>query len=161
MCPILSPILDSRIRRLLDAYPAIFLACHRQHVREDEAGKAITEHQASVLDHLHAIRPTTLSKLAEHMGVGRSTMSITVSRLVRGGYIRRSRNTRDGRSVGLTLTPAGVQIKEQNTILDPQLVREMFGLMRTGELETALQGIEHVAKYAKILLRQRKRERDE
>ena len=32
-------MLDSRIRRLLDAYPAIFLACHRQHVREDEKGK--------------------------------------------------------------------------------------------------------------------------
>src|SRR5258707_4062417 len=137
ICRTLPPMLDPGIRRLLDAYPAIFLACHRQHVREDEAGKAITEHQASVLDHLHAIRPTTLSKLAEHMGVGRSTMSITVSRLVRGGYIRRSRNTRDWRSVGLTLTPAGVQIKEQNTILDPQLGREMFGLMRTGELETA------------------------
>jgi DNA-binding MarR family transcriptional regulator len=160
MCPILSPILDSRIRRLLDAYPAIFLACHRQHVREDEAGKTITEHQASVLDHLHATRPTTLSKLAEHLGVGRSTMSITVSRLVQGGYITRSRNTRDGRSVGLTLTPTGVQIKEQNTILDPQLVREMFHLMRAEELETALQGIESVAKYAKILLRQRKRGRD-
>jgi len=31
-------MLDPGIRRLLDAYPAIFLACHRQHVREDEAG---------------------------------------------------------------------------------------------------------------------------
>jgi len=36
-------MVDSRIRRLLDAYPAIFLACHRRHLREDEAGKAITE----------------------------------------------------------------------------------------------------------------------
>jgi hypothetical protein len=63
-------MLDSRIRRLLDAYPAIFIACHRRHLREDESGKTITEHQASVLDHLHPMRPTTLSKLAEHMGVG-------------------------------------------------------------------------------------------
>jgi hypothetical protein len=29
----------------LIAYPAIFLACHRQHVRDDETGKTITEHQ--------------------------------------------------------------------------------------------------------------------
>jgi DNA-binding MarR family transcriptional regulator len=109
---------DSRIKRLLDAYPAIFLACHRQHVREDEAGKAITEHQASVLNHLHATRPTTLSKLAEHMGISRSTMSITVARLVRGGYITRDRDKNDARCVGLTLTLTGVRVKEQNTVLD-------------------------------------------
>lgn len=154
-------MLDPRIRRLLDAYPAIFLACHRQHVREDEAGKAITEHQASVLDHLHATRPTTLSKLAEHMGVSRSTMSITVARLVRGGYITSSRDKNDARCVSLTLTPAGVRVKEQNTVLEPELVREMFRPMPAGELETALQGVERMAKYARILLRQRKRGCDE
>lgn len=122
-------MLDLGIRRLLDAYPAIFLACHRQHVREDEAGKAITEHQASVLDHLHATRPTTLSKLAEHMGVGRSAMSITAKRLVRGGYVRSTRDKNDARCVGLTLTPAGARVKEQNAVLDPELVKKMFRLM--------------------------------
>jgi DNA-binding MarR family transcriptional regulator len=71
-------MLDSRIRRFLDAYPSIFLACHRRHLRTDEAGKAVTEHQASVLDHLDATRGTALSKLAEHLGVSRSTMSTTV-----------------------------------------------------------------------------------
>lgn len=153
-------MLDLRIRRLMDAYPAIFLACHRQHVREDEAGKAVTEHQASVLDHLHATRATTLSRLAEHMGVGRSAMSITVARLVRGGYVKSSRDKSDARCVGLTLTPAGVRVKEQNSVLEPELVREIFRLMPSGELEVALQGIECVAKYARILLRQRKRGHD-
>lgn len=154
-------MVDPRIRRLLDAYPAIFLACHRQHVREDEAGKAVTERQASVLNHLHATRPTTLSKLAEHMGVGRSTMSITVARLVRGGYISSNRDKNDARCIGLTLTPTGVRVKDQNTVLEPELVRAMFRSMPARELETALQGIECLAKYAKIMLRQRKRGRDE
>ena len=152
-------MLDSRIRRLLDAYPAIFLACHRQHVREDETGKAVTEHQASVLNHLHATRAITLSKLAEHMGVGRSTISITVARLVRGGYIASSRDKNDARRVGLTLTPTGVRVKEQNTVLDPELVRGMFRSMPAGELETALRGIERMAKFARIMLRQRVRQR--
>ena len=80
-------------------------------MREDETGKAITEHQDRVLDHLHAMRPTTLSKLAEHVGVGRSTIDITVARLVRGGNIMSSRDKNDARCVGLTLTPAGVRTK--------------------------------------------------
>jgi DNA-binding MarR family transcriptional regulator len=153
-------MLDARTRRLLDAYPAIYLACHRRHLREDEGGKSITEHQASVLDHLDATRPATLSKLAEHMGVSRSTMSITVARLVRGGYVRSSRDKSDARRIGLTLTAAGARVKEQNTVLDPELMRLMFRLMPAGELETALRGIESLAKYARILLRQRKRGHD-
>jgi MarR family transcriptional regulator, organic hydroperoxide resistance regulator len=152
--------LDGQCRRLLDAYPAIFLACHRRHVRDDESGRQVTENQASVLDHLDRQRPITLSKLAEHMGVSRSTMSITVARLVRDGYIVRSRNESDGRTVSLRLTAAGTQVKEQNSVLDPELMRQMFRLMPTDEVETTLQGIESLAKYARILLRRRKRERD-
>lgn len=152
--------LDTQSRRLLDAYPAIFLACHRQHLRNDENGRIITEHQASVLDHLSSERPVTLSKLAEHMGVGRSTMSLAVTRLVRDGYVERTRNQNDARCVDLRLTRAGTQVKEQNSVLDPELMKEMFRLMPARELDAALRGIESLAKYAKVLLRRRKRERD-
>jgi DNA-binding MarR family transcriptional regulator len=152
-------MLDSRIRRLLDAYPAIFLACHRRHLREDESGKTITEHQASVLDHLHPARATTMSKLAEHMGVGRSTMSITVRRLARRGYIACKRNKDDARSVYLTLTRAGARTRELNTLLDPELVAEKFNLMSPATLEGALQGMESLAKSASVLLRRRSRGR--
>ena len=84
---ILAGMFESNVERLLAAYPAIYLACHRDHVRADDAGNPLTEKQASVLDHLDATRTTTLSKLAEHMGVGRSSMSTTVARLVRAGYV--------------------------------------------------------------------------
>jgi len=67
ICRTLPPMLDPGIRRLLDAYPPFFLACHRQHVREDEAGKSVTEHQPAFWTILQVARPTTLSKLAEHM----------------------------------------------------------------------------------------------
>jgi hypothetical protein len=41
------------------------------------------------------------------------------------------------------------------------LMREMLRLMPARELEAALQGIESLAKYAKIVLRRRKRGRDQ
>ena len=71
---------ENNVRRLMAAYPTIYLACHREHVHADEQGNPITENQASVLDHLDVARPTTPSRLAEHMGVSRSTMSSTISR---------------------------------------------------------------------------------
>jgi DNA-binding MarR family transcriptional regulator len=153
-------MLDPRIRRLLDAYPAIFIACHRRHVRDEATGRLITEHQAGILDHLHATRGTTLSKLAEHAGVGRSSMSIMVAKLVRRGYLTRKRSKTDGRSISLTLTSAGARIKEENTVLDADLVRDMFCTMQPKDLETALEGIELLARHANILLRRRKRSHD-
>ncbi len=151
---------NEQIRRLQDAYPAIFLACHRRHLREDDGGNALTERQSGILDHLHATRPMTLSQLAEHIGVSRSTMSIAVARLVDRGYIHRTHGERDARSIELTLTPAGARVKEENSILEPLLVREIFKLMSPAELESSLKGVETLAKFAKILLRKRKREHD-
>ncbi len=150
---------ETQIRRLLEAYPAIFLAAHRQHVRSDEGGKSISERQASVLDHLDEKRGATLSKLAEHMGVGRSAMSIMVSRLVRGGYIVRRRDEKDARCVALKLTRRGARVKEENAILEHDLLKSMFRMMPAAELESALLGVESFAKYARILLRRRKRAR--
>ncbi len=153
-------MLDSAVKRLLHAYPAIFLACHRRHLRSDSAGNKVTERQASLLDHLDPARPTTVSKLAEHMGVSRSSMSILVARLVRAGYIAQRRDSDDSRRVGLTLTPAGACVKADNSVLDPELLRQILRRMPAAELESSLRGIESLAKYAHILLRHRKREHD-
>jgi MarR family transcriptional regulator for hemolysin len=152
-------MLETKVERLLAAYPTIYLACHRDHMRTDEAGNPLTEKQASVLDHLDAARPTTLSKLAERMGVGRSAMSTTVTRLVRAGYIARKQGTQDRRTAGLTLTPSGKRIQAENTVLNPQLVRQMFKLMQPAEVERALAGTESLAQAAAILSKRRKRER--
>jgi hypothetical protein len=46
-------MVDPQIARLLEAYPAIYLACHRRHIRDDERGHVVTDSQASVLAHLH------------------------------------------------------------------------------------------------------------
>jgi DNA-binding MarR family transcriptional regulator len=144
----------------MDAYLTIFLACHRLHVRDDSRGNLLTENQASILNHLHETRPTRPSKLAEHMGVGRSTMSITVARLVKGGYIARQHDSGDARRIGLTLTKAGVRIREQNTVLDPALISNMLHLMDPAECELSLKGVEGLAKYASVLLRNRNRGRN-
>ncbi len=142
------------------AYPTVYLACHREHVHADEQGKPITEHQAGVLDHLDVARPTTPSRLADHMGVSRSTMSSTISRLEHAGLVVRQPAGSDRRSIGLTLTPAGKRIQDQNTVLNPTLVHQIFTLMPAKEADSALAGIESLAKYAAILLKRRKREKD-
>jgi DNA-binding MarR family transcriptional regulator len=152
-------MVDTQAERLMAAYPTIYLACHREHTRADEAGKVLSKNQASVLNHLDSDRPMTPSKLAEHMGVGGSTIGITVARLERRGFIKRRRNPKNRRSVALTLTPAGKRIKKQSAVLNPKLVRKIFTMMKSEEAEEALAGVEHLTQFAAVLLKRRKRER--
>src|SRR5215471_16638325 len=95
------------VRRLLTFYPKIYFACHTRHVRDRRTNRLLSAHQASVLDHLDEVEDTNLRTLAAHMGVTASTMSITVSRLVRRGYVVRRKATHDARQLQLLLTRSG------------------------------------------------------
>jgi hypothetical protein len=89
-------------------YPRIYFACHTRHVADPRRNRVLSSHQASVLDHLDEVEPTGLLTHAAHMGFTASTMSLTVDRLARGGYVARSRDPKDRRRVNLLLTRAGV-----------------------------------------------------
>ena len=127
-------------------YPRIYFACHTRHVRDAAQNRVLSSHQASVLDHLDEIEPTSLFNLAAHIGVTPSTMSITIDRLVRGGYVARTRDRRDGRRVHLRLTKAGVRIKSEKSVLDPERVKNVLAQLSPTQRKEALDGLALLAK---------------
>ncbi|HYL74743.1 MAG TPA: MarR family transcriptional regulator [Bryobacteraceae bacterium] len=135
-----------QVAQLLNFYPRIYFACHMRHVPDPKRNRTLSSHQASVLDHLDEIEPTGLLALAAHMGVTASTMSLMIDRLARGGYVIRGRDAKDGRRVKLRLTKAGVRIKSQQKVLDPERVRTVLGELTPAEREQALHGMELLAR---------------
>lgn len=133
---------------MLELYPRIFLACHSRHVRDPKTREAVSAHQASVLDHLDDAEPTSLMVLAGHMGVGASTMSLTVDRLVRRGYVTRSRDAADRRVVNLRLTAAGVCLRDAQSVLDPRLVKAMILRLSLEDRQDAVRGLALLARAA-------------
>jgi DNA-binding MarR family transcriptional regulator len=115
----------------------------------------LTAQQASVLDHLDEHRPPRVSELAAHMDVTEATMSIHLSRLEQGGYVKRVRDANDGRRVLLQLTVKGKRVKSENSVFDPALTRELISLVPPGQLDTALAGLETLARAAQALMRRR------
>ncbi len=137
---------------MLRCYPQIYFACHRRHIRDQQSDAVLSAHQASVLDHLDDVESTSLFNLARHMGVTASTMSLTVDRLERGGYVTRERNVADKRRVDLRLTPAGVRIKRQQKVLEPDLVAAMLDHLDEARRRQALDGLELLAKAARDMV---------
>jgi DNA-binding MarR family transcriptional regulator len=143
----------AEVETVLECYPQIYFACHRRHVRDPQTQAVMSAHQASVLDHLDTVGGTALLDLAQHMGVTASTMSLTVDRLERGGYMTRSRNKIDKRRVDLKLTPAGARIKRQQKVLEPELVAAMLAHLDRAGRQAALRGLELLAQAAVEMIR--------
>ncbi|MGH7710130.1 MAG: MarR family winged helix-turn-helix transcriptional regulator, partial [Gemmatimonadaceae bacterium] len=133
---------------LLRDYPRIFFACHRRHVRDEATLRILSAHQVSILEHLDDVAGTDLTRLAAHMGVTLSTMSLAVDRLARGGYVVRARDAKDARRVQLRLTRDGVRIKRAQSVLEPELVEQLLDHLQPAEREDALRGLATLARAA-------------
>ncbi len=142
-------MLACHARQLLQHYPRIFFACHSRHVRDPGSRRVLSAHQASILDHLDEVEATSLMDLARHMGVTASTMSLAVERLVRHGYVLRSRDPRDGRRVNLTLSIAGARVRDAQSVLDPARVRSMLARLSPAERRRALEGLAILSRAAR------------
>ncbi len=142
-------------RSLISLYPRIFHACHVQHVRDSRLRRTLSAHQASILDHLDSVEPTSMNDLAAHMGVTASTMSLAIDRLESAKYVRRERDPADGRRVLLRLTAHGVRIKEQQKVLDPQRVRALFEQLGAADRADAIRGLALLASAASRMPRRR------
>ena len=62
------------------------------------------------LSFIGTLQPVTRTRLAEAMGLRRTTLRDLVARLIERGHVREEPNPRDGRSTLLTLTPEGQDI---------------------------------------------------
>ena len=87
------------------------------------------------------------------MGVTASTMSLTVDRLERGGYVTRGRNKTDKRRVDLKLTPAGARVKRQQKVLEPELVAALLARLDRARRREALHGLKLLAEAAVEMVR--------
>jgi len=138
---------------LMTLYPRIYFACHTRHVRDPQTQRLLSRHQASILDHLDELEPTTVADLAAHMGVTPATMSIAIDRLERKGYVVRLRDAKDRRRVHVRLTTAGVRIKEASSVLDPERVQRLVGRLSDQDRKRALEGLALLAQAAEESMR--------
>jgi MarR family transcriptional regulator, organic hydroperoxide resistance regulator len=138
---------------IMTFYPKIYLACHTRHVNDPLKGVKLTAHQASVLDHLDLEESITMQELALHLGVTPSTMSITIDRLSRLGYVKRERDSADSRRVNLFLTFHGNKIKQSKSVLDATRVKQMLTRLTKAERSEALKGLGLLATAAEMQMK--------
>ena len=140
--------IGAALAAVMTLYPRIYFACHTRHVRDPHSQRLLSRHQASILDHLDEIEPTTVMDLAGHMGVTAATMSLSIDRLERKGYVVRLKDAKDRRRVHVRLTGAGVRMREASSVLDAARVEALVARLSDDERERAIEGLSLLARAA-------------
>jgi DNA-binding MarR family transcriptional regulator len=131
----------SAVQKVVDLIPRILYASRRLDARALSTGRSLSPQQALILDQLDAEVPTSLQALAAQMSVTAPTMSVAIGRLVREGYVRRNRDSIDGRRLDLTLSPAGVRVRKATSSLDPRRVAALLRRLSVADRTAALRGL--------------------
>jgi MarR family transcriptional regulator, organic hydroperoxide resistance regulator len=132
-------------------YPQIYIACHTRHRRRRRHDADLSAQQSSILAHLSERDPMRAAALARHLGVGPSTLSAAIKRLVALGFIARDRDRIDARAASLRLSPRGARAMQAGSVLETSRVRAMLDRLSPRDREAALNGLELLAAAARQL----------
>ncbi len=138
-------MLDQLAFEIQRLYPQIYLACHVDHVRSASTKWQLSSQDSSVLAHLDPHRSTSPRTLAKHLGVAPSTLSATIARLARLGYLTNTASPRDKRQRHLRLTASGATAMAETSVLDSARVRHLLKKLSARERNLAIAGLRLLA----------------
>jgi DNA-binding MarR family transcriptional regulator len=142
---------DDDVREIQRLYPQIYVACHNDHIRAAPTEWRISSQDASVLVHLNHDTGVRPSALAKHLGVAASTLSATIGRLERLGYLLSTPAENDKRQRELKLTARGAQAIAATSVLNAERVSALLQNLNDEERKAAIEGLALLARAARHL----------
>lgn len=137
-------------------YPQVFHACHVQHPRARTHPRRLSDRDSSVLAHIGSGFVRAARDLARHLGIGAPTMSATLQRLERLGYVARQPRSRTESTRALSLTDAGRQAMQAASVLDSERLARLLAELAPRDRKRAVDGLRLLARAAASMPRQEK-----
>src|SRR6267142_192775 len=125
--------MDDDVYELQRLYPQIFVACHTDHVRAASTEWRISSQDASILVHLDRQKGLSPRALAGHLGVAASTLSGSIARLAKLGYITSEPAEKDKRRRELRLTARGAEAIVCTSVLNAERVKALLTKLSKSE----------------------------
>ena len=134
------PLLDTCAHELMETTPQIVQSI-RVEMRRNR-GSDLTVPQFRTLRFIQRFEDTTLSKLADHLGLTLPSVSKLVDGLVKQKLIMRQESVTDRRCVALALTPTGETIVNRAREKSQVRLAGMLSDLTNDQLETVLRAME-------------------
>jgi DNA-binding MarR family transcriptional regulator len=105
----------------------------------------LSQHERQLLHHVPVDGAVSLTWLAEHLGLPKSTASMVVKSLGQRGFVARARDPQDERRLAIALTERGRDRLAEDTVLDPAGLRAALGALAPEVRGALLDGLEKLA----------------
>ena len=138
--------LDHAIERIQFCYPQVYYACHTRHDRSRSSASHLSARDSEILVHLDRSTPITLTELASHMDLARSTLSEAVSKLEKFGYLEKASRGADRRHIGIVLSRKGVEAVRQTSVLEHRRLHAALSRLSRADLSAVIAGLETLAR---------------
>ena len=111
----------------------------------------LSQHERQLLHHVPADRAISLTELARHLALPKSSASVIVKDLGRRGFLERARDADDERRLRITLTTSGRDRVAADTVLDPGRLAAALARLPDARRRQLLRGLEELAEAAEDL----------
>jgi len=139
--------LDQAVERIQFSYPQVYYACHTRHTRVRSGPAQLSERDSEILVHLNVTSPLTLTELASHMDLSRSTLSEALTRLEAFGYVVKApARGRDRRHIGLLLAKKGVDAVRAASVLESRCLHTALSTLSRADRSVVIDGLELLAR---------------
>jgi DNA-binding MarR family transcriptional regulator len=108
----------------------------------------LSQHARQLLHHVPVDGAVSLTSLAEHLALPKSTASVLVKELARRGFVHRARDSEDERRLAIALTDQGRARLTADTVLDPQPLAAALARLTPAARTALLDGLEQLAEAA-------------
>jgi DNA-binding MarR family transcriptional regulator len=124
---------------VIETVPRVNRCLRAEMRRQGASGLSLPQFRA--LGFLQREPGASLSAVAEHLGVSRSTASAIADRLVRAGLVDRAPDPAERRRVALTLTPAGADLLARARAATRTLVADRLARLSAAQLTAIAAGV--------------------
>jgi DNA-binding MarR family transcriptional regulator len=139
---------DRLIEQILELQVEIARQAHRCPPRE-WIETEVTMPQMKTLMVLYGMEHATMGELADALGIGVSTVTGIVDRLVEHGFVTRAEDPRDRRVVVGRLTSRGTEVIDRIVVTARDRMGRILGQLNLDELRVVAQGVELLNRAAK------------
>jgi DNA-binding MarR family transcriptional regulator len=105
----------------------------------------LSQHERELLHHVPVDGAVSLSWLAGHLGLPKSTASLVVKSLGQRGFVARARDPRDERRLAIALTDAGRARLAEDTVLEPKALAAALAKLGPPVRAALLDGLAQLA----------------
>lgn len=134
---------------LVDTFRTILKVEEKMIQRSDSIALSVSEVHLIEAAYTEGNSGKTISDISQTLGITLPSVTISVNKLVKKGFLKKEKNDEDGRSVYISLTDKGLRINKIHSYFHKKMVDQLSLEMTDLEKSAMVSGIEKLNSFFK------------